>query len=184
MKININGDRAVVNLKRTVKPEEWNSSTGRQYGNSKAAKQLNELIDTLQFKARSKYNDLLNETDVVSAAMLRDALLGINSGKSRDIIEIWNDHLEEMRSLIGNGVSSATVQKYGSALRHFKRFILLKYRTRQMSAKAIDPDFIVKFSNYLKSQAGCSHNTTVKFMQTFRAIVNICIRNAWITKDP
>jgi site-specific recombinase XerD len=53
-----------------------------------------------------------------------------------------------------------------------------------MSAKAIDPDFIVKFSNYLKSQAGCSHNTTVKFMQTFRAIVNICIRNAWITKDP
>jgi site-specific recombinase XerD len=145
---------------------------------------LNELIDTLQFKARSKYNDLLNETDLVSAAMLRDALLGINSGKSRDIIEIWNDHLEEMRSLIGNGVSSATVQKYGSALRHFKRFILLKYRTRQMSAKAIDPDFIVKFSNYLKSQAGCSHNTTVKFMQTFRAIVNICIRNAWITKDP
>jgi site-specific recombinase XerD len=184
MKININGDRAVVNLKRTVKPDEWNSSTGRQYGNSKAAKQLNELIDTLQFKARSKYNDLLNETDLVSAAMLRDALLGINSGKSRDIIEIWNDHLEEMRSLIGNGVSSATVQKYGSALRHFKRFILLKYRTRQMSAKAIDPDFIVKFSNYLKSQAGCSHNTTVKFMQTFRAIVNICIRNAWITKDP
>ncbi len=184
MKININGDRAVVNLKRTVKPEEWNSSTGRQYGNSKAAKQLNELIDTLQFKARSKYNDLLNETDLVSAAMLRDALLGINSGKTRDIIEIWNDHLEEMRSLIGNGVSSATVQKYGSALRHFKRFILLKYRTRQMSAKAIDPDFIVKFSNYLKSQAGCSHNTTVKFMQTFRAIVNICIRNAWITKDP
>jgi hypothetical protein len=73
MKININGDRAVVNLKRTVKPDEWNSSTGRQYGNSKAAKQLNELIDTLQFKARSKYNDLLNETDVVSAAMLRDA---------------------------------------------------------------------------------------------------------------
>jgi hypothetical protein len=51
------------------------------HGNSKAAKQLNELIDTLQFKARSKYNDLLNETDVVSAAMLRDALLGINSGK-------------------------------------------------------------------------------------------------------
>jgi len=184
MKININGDRAVVNLKRTVRPKDWNTPSGRLSGNSKTAKQLNELIDTLHFKARSKYNELLNESDVVSAAMLRDAILGINSAKSRDIIEIWSEHLEEMRALIGKGVSSATVQKYGSALRHLRRFILVKYRARQMSVKSIDPDFILKFSNYLKTQGGCGHNTSVKFMQTFRTIVKICIRNAWIIKDP
>jgi len=184
MKININGDRAVVNLKRTVRPKDWNTPSGRLWGNSKTAKQLNELIDTLHFKARSKYNELLNESDVVSAAMLRDAILGINSAKSRDIIEIWSEHLEEMRALIGKGVSSATVQKYGSALRHLRRFILVKYRARQMSVKSIDPDFILKFSNYLKTQGGCGHNTSVKFMQTFRTIVKICIRNAWIIKDP
>jgi hypothetical protein len=51
MKININGDRAVVNLKRTVRPKDWNTPSGRMWGNSKTAKQLNELIDTLHFKS-------------------------------------------------------------------------------------------------------------------------------------
>jgi integrase len=170
--------------RRTVRPEDWNTPSGRLSGNSKAAKQLNELIDTLHFKARSKFNELLNESDVVSAAMLRDAILGINSAKSRDIIEIWSEHLGGNACAHRQRGLHATVQKHGSALRHLRRFILVKYRARQMSVKSIDPDFILKFSQYLKTQAGCSHNTTVKFMQTLRAVVNICIRNAWITKDP
>jgi hypothetical protein len=37
---------------------------------------------------------------------------------------------------------------------------------------------------WLKSIRNCNHNTTMKYIGNFRKIVNICIRNGWLQKDP
>ena len=36
----------------------------------------------------------------------------------------------------------------------------------------------------LKTFRNCNHNTTIKYISNFRKIVNGCIRNGWIDKDP
>jgi site-specific recombinase XerD len=89
-----------------------------------------------------------------------------------------------MRKLIGKETTKATCQKYSAALNHLKRFLKQKHRTSDLSLKSIDPEFVSNFSLYLKTTGGCGHNTTVKFLQTFKKIYGICIRNGWATKDP
>ena len=184
LKINVNGRRIVMNLKQSVNPGDWDSGKGRVAGRNDQAKLVNEYIDAVRYKVRQKYNELIQLNDEITPEMLRDAILGINGSAMRTIVTVWEDHLEGMRKLIGKETTRATCQKYSSALNHIRKFLKWQYRTSDISVKAIDPEFISNFSLYLKTTGNCSHNTTAKFLQTFKRVVNICIRNGWMVKDP
>ena len=36
----------------------------------------------------------------------------------------------------------------------------------------------------MKSERKCDHNTSVKYLSNFKKIVNICIKNGWLDRDP
>ena len=184
LKINVNGRRLVLNLKRSVNPNDWDSTKGKVSGRSDQARVVNEYIEAVRFKFRQKYNELLQLNDEVTPEMIRDAIMGVNGGAIRTIIPVWEDHLEGMRKLIGKETTKATCQKYSAALNHIKRFIKSHYRVSDISVKSIDPEFISNFTLYLKTTGNCSHNTAAKFLQTFKRIFNICLRNGWAVKDP
>ena len=184
VKINVNGRRLVLNLKRSVNPEDWDSTIGKVAGRTDQAKVVNDYIEAVKFKFRQKYNELLQLNDEVTTEMLRDAVLGNNSSSSKTIVAVWEEQLDGMRKLIGKETTRATCQKYAAALNHVQKFLKLKHRLNDISVKSIDPEFISNFSLYLKTTGGCSHNTTTKFLQTFKRVINICIRNGWMLKDP
>ena len=184
LKINVNGRRVVLNLRRSVHPNDWDSAKGKVGGKSDQARLVNDYIEAVKFKFRQKYNELLQLHDEVTVEMVRDGVLGVNSSSTRTIVAVWEEHLEGMRKLIGKETTKATCQKYSAALNHLKRFLKQKHRTTDLSLKSIDPEFVSNFSLYLKTTGGCGHNTTVKFLQTFKKIYGICIRNGWATKDP
>ena len=184
LKINVNGRRVVINLRRSVNPVDWDSAKGRVGGKSDQAKVVNEYIEAVKFKFRQKYNELIQMHEELTVEMLRDAVIGSNGSAGKTIIAVWEDHLEGMRKLIGKETTRATCQKYSAALNHIQRFLRLKYRVSDLSVKSIDPELVSNFSLYLKTTGNCSHNTTSKFLQTFRRVINICIRNGWMSKDP
>lgn len=184
MKININGSRLVLNLRRSVNPSDWDSAKGKVGGRTDQARVTNDYIEAVKFKFRQKYNELIHLNDSITPEMLRDAVLGINSGAVRTIVTVWESHLDGLRKLLGKETTKATCQKYHVALKHVQKFLKLEYKTLDISLKSIDPEFISKFTLYLKTTGKCSHNTTIKFLQTFKRIVIICLRNGWIVKDP
>jgi site-specific recombinase XerD len=184
LKINVNGRRIVMNLKQSVNPGDWDSGKGRVAGRNDQAKLVNEYIDAVRYKVRQKYNELIQLNDEITPEMLRDAILGINGSAMRTIVTIWEDNLESMRRLIGKETTKGTCQKYNSALTHLKKYLRWQYRVSDISIKSIDPQFIDNFSLYLRTNGNCGHNTSVKFLQTFRRIILICLRNGWIIKDP
>ncbi len=75
--------------------------------------------------------------DTVTPQLLRDAVLGVNTAKAKMIIEIWEDHIDGLRKLIGKESTYATCQKYNAEGRsaqdrasEFQRLnYLLEYRT-------------------------------------------------------
>ncbi|MEY4203818.1 MAG: hypothetical protein RL013_1521, partial [Bacteroidota bacterium] len=78
LKINVNGHRLVMNLKRSVNPNDWDSGKSRVAGRNDQAKLVNEYIDAVRYKVRQKYNELIQLNDEITPEMLRDAILGIN----------------------------------------------------------------------------------------------------------
>jgi site-specific recombinase XerD len=173
-----------MNLRQSVNPNDWDSGKGRVAGRNDQAKLVNEYIDAVRYKVRQKYNELIQLNDEITPEMLRDAILGINGSAMRTIVTVWEDHLEGMRKLIGKETTRATCQKHGAGLKHLKAFIRLKYKTDDISVKSVDNYFVTSFATYLKTDCDCSHNTTIKFMQLFKKIINICLRNRWMQSDP
>ncbi|MBF0762676.1 phage integrase SAM-like domain-containing protein [Dysgonomonas mossii] len=48
----------------------------------------------------------------------------------------------------------------------------------------INHDFINEFEIYLRMMAKCNHNTTAKFIQSFKRIVILAINNKYIKDNP
>lgn len=123
MKININGNRVVMNLQRSINPNDWDSARARALGRTNEARIFNEYLETIRVKAHKKFTELLAYTDEVTPQMLRDAILGVKTAKSKQIIDIWQDYVADLFKLIGKEVTRATYQKHSRAMRYFEEFL-------------------------------------------------------------
>ncbi len=184
MKININGERVVMQLQRSVQPKDWDSTRAKVIGRSHEAREFNEYIDAVITRTRQKYSELITIHDTVTPQLLRDAVLGVNTAKPKMIIEIWEDHIEELRKLIGKECTVATCQKYNAAKNHFANYLKLYYKTSDVPIKAVDHFMITQFAMYLKTEKGCNFNTATKFLQNLKRITYSCLRHGWLLKDP
>ena len=184
MKININGERVVMQLQRSVQPKDWDSTRAKVIGRSHEAREFNEYIDAVITRTRQKYSELITIHDTVTPQLLRDAVLGVNTAKPKMIIEIWEDHIEGLRKLIGKESTVATCQKYNAAKNHFANYLKLYYKTSDVPIKAVDHFMITQFAMYLKTEKGCNYNTATKFLQNLKRITYSCLRHGWLLKDP
>jgi site-specific recombinase XerD len=184
LRININGDRVALQVHRFIKPEDWDPARYVMKGRTEEARVFNNYLEAVRLKANKKYNELLSYTDDVTPQMLRDAILGVNTAKTRQIIDIWEGHVSDLKKLIGKENSYATYQKYNTAKNHFQSFLQNKYQLNDVSIKAMDYQMIQQYSIYLKTEKGCSFNTATKFLQNLKTITSISIRSGWLVKDP
>ena len=184
LRININGDRVALQVHRFIKPEDWDPARYVMKGRTEEARAFNNYLEAVRLKAHKKYNELLSYTDDVTPQMLRDAILGVNTAKTRQIIDIWEGHVSNLKKLIGKENSYATYQKYNTAKNHFQAFLQKHYHVEDVSIKAVDYQMIHQYGIYLKTEKGCSHNTAIKFLQNLKTITSISIRSGWLVKDP
>jgi site-specific recombinase XerD len=184
LRININGDRVALQVHRFIKPEDWDPARYVMKGRTEEARAFNNYLEAVRLKAHKKYNELLSYTDDVTPQMLRDAILGVNTAKTRQIIDIWEGHVSNLKKLIGKENSYATYQKYNTAKNHFQAFLQMKYQLNDVSIKAVDYQMIQQYGIYLKTEKGCSFNTATKFLQNLKTITSISIRSGWLVKDP
>lgn len=184
MRININGQKVALHIKRVIMPDDWDTNRYQMKGKTASARVFNDYIEALRLKTLRVYNELLNQHHEVSPNMLRDAVLGINSAKPKMLLEIWNEHNEGLKKLIGKENSYATYQKFTTARNHVASYLLNQYQLNDISIKQLNYQFIINFSLYLKSEKNIGNNTTTKFLQNFKKIVTIAKRNGWIQNDP
>jgi len=184
LRININGDRVALQVHRFIKPEDWDPARYVMKGRTEEARAFNNYLEAVRLKAHKKYNELLSYTDDVTPLMLRDAILGVNTAKTRQMIDIWEGHVSNLKKLIGKENSYATYQKYNTAKNHFQAFLQKHYHVEDVSIKAVDYQMIQQYGIYLKTEKGCSYNTATKFLQNLKTITSISIRSGWLVKDP
>lgn len=69
-------------------------------------------------------------------------------------------------------------------MKHTKDFILWKYNITDINIDKIDHSFITEYEFYLRSERKCANNTAVKYIKNFHKIINQCLANGWLNKDP
>lgn len=178
-------DKEVVELciSRKCEAKAWDKKAEKVIGKSEEAKELNHHISTFRMKVFEARLQLIEQGKPVTADAIRNLLTG-REEKTRQIMEVFKQHNDQLAALIGKEFSAGTLERYQTSLRHTASFIKWKYGVEDMSIQKLDFEFVSDYEFWLKSERNCGHNTAIKYIANFRKIVNRCIRNGWLTKDP
>lgn len=183
LRITVDGVAKEMVTHRKCEPERWNAQSQRVKGMKLEHKMLNAHLDTLERKVHDVKVQLIESGKPITSAILRNALLGIEDD-TRTILDVFRDHNKQMKALVGKEFSPGTLQRYETSLEHTRSFIQWKYNKEDMDIRSLNFEFVTEYEFWLKSVRKCNHNTAIKYISNFRKIVNRCIRNGWLTKDP
>lgn len=100
------------------------------------------------------------------------------------LIEVFDNHNSQMAQLVGKDCAETTLWRYLTTRNHTVAFLQWKFKTTDIDFRDLTYEFVTEFEFWLKSVAGCAHNTSMKYITYMRKIVNICLRNGWLDRDP
>ncbi len=185
LRITVDGDRAETTIKKTIKPQFWDNAQGRALAKSVVAKEINVYVEAIRAKIVRIHRDLeIDRHEYITAQMVLDKFLGRDRQKRQTIVELFNDHNEMCRKIIGNGMTKATIIRYDTCLRHVQAFIKEKYRKDDLFIDEIDRQFVKDFELYFKGDRNCNHNTTMKYLKNFKKIMLIALDRELIRINP
>ncbi len=161
----------------------WSESTCRAIGSSKKAKIINNHIEQTITDIYNHYRSLALEDKEITATSLKNAWLGIGE-KPKMLVEVFEEHNNNMKKLIGIDFTYSTYQRYKTTLSHIKEFMQAKYKIDDIPFNKVDYKFIADLELHLKTVRKCCHNSSTKYIKNFKKIARIAKANDWIKADP
>ncbi|MBA2500228.1 MAG: site-specific integrase [Chitinophagaceae bacterium] len=183
LRVTIEGQRFEVSTQRYVETSKWSVEAGKMKGNSGEARSLNQYLDNLKQKVYSYQKNIAQDGQIFSKETLRIKWYGLEQ-HTHTLVSVFTQHNDQLKSLIGKDNSKATYTKYRTTLDHTISFLQWKFKRSDIEISSINYSFITDFEFWLKSVQNCNHNTTIKYISNLRKIINLCLKNAWLNKDP
>ncbi len=153
-------------------------------GNSEEAKRTNSLLDAMRVRAFDYQREIMNECKALTMHTFKVKWLDIVTERPRMLLQIFEHHNKQMKELIGQEFSPLTFERYTTSKKHTHDFMKWKYNVDDMNIKDMNYEFITDYEFWLKSVRKCDHNTTMKYLSNFKKIVNICLKNSWLARNP
>lgn len=183
LRITLDSRRSEFSVHRKVHLDLWNSRTQLVMGNSADAQEINRHLSDIKNRIYSIQRNFEQDKASYSASDMRDVLLGKDKTKKM-LLEIFQEHNDEVESLIGKGFSSGTAERYRTCKKHVTEYIRKKYKKNDIPVQDVGHKFITGFEYYLKTTRKCAHNSAIKYITNFKKIIRIAYANDWIDKDP
>ncbi len=182
-RITVNGKRSEFSIKRKVLLEKWNSDTGKITGKTPDILELNQYMISIQNKINKIQAQLSENETTITAEQIKNIYLG-KDRKDKMLIEIFQEHNNEVNRLVGKDFAAGTAERYKTAKKHVSDYILKEYKVKDIPVKDVNHKFITGFEYYLKTSRNCAHNSAVKYITNFKKIIRIALANDWISNDP
>jgi len=183
LRITLDGKRAECSINRKVHIDLWNTRSQKALGNSPENQEINREIDFIKNKIYTIEQKLQRDGLGYSATQLRDIYLGKDETQKM-LLEIFQEHNEEVDSLIGKDFAAGTAERYRTCRKHVAAFVKHKYKKNDIPVQDVDHKFITGLEYYLKTTRKCAHNSAIKYITNFKKIIRIAHANDWIDKDP
>ena len=163
---------------------KWNSGAGRVLGKTEDVRELNDHLSSIELRIYSIYKDLTTSGLDVNGEVIKAKFLGINTERSRLLLEIYEEHNKQFAALVGQEYSAGTLKRFKVCKKSIEDFLKWKYKVCDFDIRKLGNEFIADYEFYLKSEKGCAHNTTMGYIKKLKKIVRQCVANNWLDKDP
>lgn len=182
-RITIEGKRYEISTGQFVEEVKWSAEAGRMKGNSEEARSINNRLDMVKSKVFDVERRLFMSNTQINFENFKNEYLG-KKERERTLIPIFIEHNRKIKELVGSEYAPGTLERYETSLKHTKAFLQWKYNISDIEITKIDHAFITEYEFYLRTERKCANNTAVKYIKNFHKIINICLANGWLTKDP
>ncbi|MBW4969043.1 site-specific integrase [Croceibacter atlanticus] len=183
LRITLDGRRCEFSVHRKVHLDYWNSRTQIVMGNSAEAQEINRYLSVITNEIYSIQQNFEREDVSYSASDMRDVLFGKDKTKKM-LLEIFQEHNDEVDSLVGKDFAAGTAERYRTCKKHVAAYVKKKYKKNDIPVQDVDHQFITGLEYYLKTTRKCAHNSAIKYITNFKKIIRIAHANDWIDKDP
>nr|WP_315154072.1 site-specific integrase [uncultured Flavobacterium sp.] len=183
VRLTIDGKRLEYSTKKFIDASKWSKDLNRMKGNSEEARSINSLLDFTRNRINEIHFELLKESKTIQIDEFKNKLLGIKE-RERLLIPIFEEHNRKIKELTGLEYAAGTYERYETSLKHTKDFLYWKYNLQDIVINKIDHAFITEYEFYLRSERKCANNTAVKYIKNFHKVINQCLANGWLDRDP
>jgi site-specific recombinase XerD len=182
-RITINGRRLDNSTGKYVDPDKWHTELSKMRGTSEEARSINGHLDNLKSKILNVEKNLIKKDIPVNFESFKNEFTG-KKERERMLVPIFQEHNRKIKELVGQEYAPGTLERYETSLKHTKEFLIWKYNISDINIEKIDHAFIMEYEFYLRSERKCANNTAVKYIKNFHKIINQCLANGWLNKDP
>lgn len=183
MRITVNKRVAEVMIKRSIPVDLWNQKKECSKGKDRVATELNHYINTVRAKILQIHRELEIDNKTITADIIKDCFYGRDKAQ-RSLLEVYAEHNEKCRALIGKEYTESTVTKFDTSINRLKEYIRSRYHRDDMMLAELDGQFIRDFDFWLKTDKHCQNNSALKHLKNLKKVVRIALANGWIKKDP
>ena len=131
-RITYNGKRAEFSTGRKIFLKHWNIKSGKIKGNSAESQSISRFLDSIRTALYEIHDRLLRENNPISAAIIKDIYSG-KEEKQYMLLEIFQDHNDQMEKLIGKGFTKGTLQRYNACKKHIEDYLAGGGKTKRFS---------------------------------------------------
>ena len=182
-RITIDGKRLESSTGKFVNPEKWSTEMSKMKGNSEETRTINSHLEMLRAKVYEIEKKLFMKQVPITYENFKNEIQG-KKERERMLVPIFEEHNRKIKELVGQEYAPGTLERYQTSLKHTKDFLLWKYNISDINIEKIDHSFIMEYEFYLRSVRKCANNTAVKYIKNFHKIINQCLANGWLNKDP
>lgn len=183
LRITVNGKSVELSIKRSIRPELWDTTKNKCKGASEPAKATNDYLDSIRGQLYTHQQTMQERGKVIDAKTLSQAFLGVGE-KQWQLLELFQEHNSQMEQLLNKDFSPNTLQRYLAAFKHLGNFIQVQYNCSDIYLNELDHAFVTRFEQYLKTVISCQHNSAMKHVKALKKVVNLALANDYIKKDP
>jgi len=184
LRITVDGEHSEVSIKRSINPVHWDELRGNAKTVAPYARELNHYLNQIRHQIYQHQQDLKDRNRAVTAVSLKNAFLNIEDDENRTILQVYEEHNENLKLRINKGVSRNTYIRHVTSKKHLERFIQTAYKMNDFYLKDVDHTSIVRYETYLRTERNCNNNTTVKYIKNFGKIIREAINKDWIKTNP
>jgi len=183
-RITVNGKRSEISLHRKVKPEDWDTNSGRAKNSKTSNRELNRYLEDIRARLYQIQGKFVTDGRDYTAELIRNTFQG-KGIRHKTLLIIYVEHNKEISELVGREFSSGAYLRHLRTARHLKAFVKKEYGQEDINVKEVDLRFINRFEHFMKTNLkSCGHNTVTKYVVNLKKIMRLCYANDWISKDP